>query len=1279
MGRAIVLLLSLAACMIHAEGQAGNTQAQSSGDLCLTDTTAPPTVASSTTSSVATSSSSLTTKAQDACTPFLNINAGSSLDRADLTVGKSAVYPSPPLVVTDDKDREVHYSSHRYGKDFSYAIPLAAGEYTVSLGFSEIWAPSCSVGKRVFSVQLNSIPVSELTHFDTYKAAGACTTPVVKLMHVSIPSTSGALTLRFIAEADNAFVSDISIYNGYVNNNGCPYIYPGTTSPATSQSTQTTQTSTQASTTSATYELLTSVNVAAGRTKLYLSDKSLSKVYTISSDVEIANTAEDAKFQAHRYGKEFEYLLPMAPGSYHVTLGFAETYAPNCVARKRIFAVSVNNKEVPELKNFDAFKQAGSCNRAVFVKVDTEVTELSGPMSLLFKAVTENAFISSIQVDRAVQQCIPVSTEGLTTENHRAHAVPGEYPPQLTADSPKSYIDTDGDGFERVVIDGTKSHSHFQDVSDPNYPITGEITRYKWTNIDTGAVLSTEPSFSALFPLGTTRLHLLVTDNTCDTAEAETTVSVTGSVKHGGSYCYFYTSASLPESGGAASASNKPFFASEGTSFNGVLETPPGMQSAVFSARCSFFYEVDVDSVVSLSILTDGTGKARLVKGTENILDNAISTSVETKLLKGLTEFEVLYLREDVTRSPTLSITVNGNAISPEKISFDRNTVLPILTSSSPESSSKDGGVRVQFTGHGFFVRPDVIFGDSALVQAELAEWTPTSFFVTTPKFAAGSTIVRATTAQGGISNSLPFYFESESADPVLFSRLTVQKPNKTPFSVVSTCIAVWGDAWYLGLFGGSVMKLKVDATMTVTSQCISGALVDKTVLAPNSSTPAKVDILGIAFSPLDTVGRPYVSVNTLFWFDRDVVDQSNNAAWRNGRIERLKPGGTCLVLDEHIVSGLPVSDHDHGVNGLAFDQYGDMYASVGGFTNMGLPGAGLGNQWENPLSGSIVKVLLSKGSSFDGHITYDQDLPNIKRARKLSGDVEMYATGIRNAYDICFTSKSEMYATDNGPNRGFGDAATNCKEDDLDSFEGNNNVVGVPSFDRPDKVMKIEKGAWYGHPNLNRGECQYIDPFTGRDAKGNNPDPSLNYHKQIATLKSSIDGICEYTASHFGDQLKGNIIISSYAPSGVGIVYRMKPGETPIALDLEWSGLSVAQGYWGELVFPRVNKKVINILQPNYPFPSALSVRVVTPFRGPKTGGLSVVITGHGFGHGSPVVLLDGNKCSVNPTSVQETARGSILKCVTPPSNGKELVDVSVSIDGQTSTIKNGFMYTAV
>lgn len=37
--------------------------------------------------------------------------------------------------------------------------------------------------------------------------------------------------------------------------------------------------------------------------------------------------------------------------------------------------------------------------------------------------------------------------------------------------------------------------------------------------------------------------------------------------------------------------------------------------------------------------------------------------------------------------------------------------------------------------------------------------------------------------------------------------------------------------------------------------------------------------------------------------------------------------------------SGLPISDHDHGVNGLEFGDNGELYLQIGSNTNGGLPG----------------------------------------------------------------------------------------------------------------------------------------------------------------------------------------------------------------------------------------------------------------------------------------------------------------------------------------------------
>jgi glucose/arabinose dehydrogenase len=56
---------------------------------------------------------------------------------------------------------------------------------------------------------------------------------------------------------------------------------------------------------------------------------------------------------------------------------------------------------------------------------------------------------------------------------------------------------------------------------------------------------------------------------------------------------------------------------------------------------------------------------------------------------------------------------------------------------------------------------------------------------------------------------------------------------------------------------------------------------------------------------------------------------------------------GNNLDIVEDIITGLPVSDHDHEVNGIEFGDKGELYIEIGGNTNSGIPG---------PMSGSQLK-----------------------------------------------------------------------------------------------------------------------------------------------------------------------------------------------------------------------------------------------------------------------------------------------------------------------------------
>lgn len=107
------------------------------------------------------------------------------------------------------------YTGERHG-NFSYAIPVARGSYTVKLHFLEsffsplIPAASChGVGCRVFDVSCNGVML--LQDFDIVQAASGAFRPVVREFHGLRPNGQGKLLLSFSPSANYAEVRAIEV------------------------------------------------------------------------------------------------------------------------------------------------------------------------------------------------------------------------------------------------------------------------------------------------------------------------------------------------------------------------------------------------------------------------------------------------------------------------------------------------------------------------------------------------------------------------------------------------------------------------------------------------------------------------------------------------------------------------------------------------------------------------------------------------------------------------------------------------------------------------------------------------------------------------------------------------------------------------------------------------------------------------------------------------------------------------------------------------------------
>ena len=133
---------------------------------------------------------------------------------------------------------------------------------------------------------------------------------------------------------------------------------------------------------------------------------------------------------------------------------------------------------------------------------------------------------------------------------------------------------------------------------------------------------------------------------------------------------------------------------------------------------------------------------------------------------------------------------------------------------------------------------------------------------------------------------------------------------------------------------------------------------------------------------------------------------------------------GPDFDLPQPLITNLPVSNHDHAVNGMQFDNNGDLLICVGGNTNAGVPHKFIGDLPESPLSAAILKAEISR-PDFDGELSYVETGTGLPNDDQVFGDivdlvpgthVSVHASGLRNSYELVYTTRGRLYATDNGP-----------------------------------------------------------------------------------------------------------------------------------------------------------------------------------------------------------------------------------------------------------------------
>ncbi|MGC4033796.1 MAG: Ig-like domain-containing protein [Tepidisphaeraceae bacterium] len=312
------------------------------------------------------------------------------------------------------------------------------------------------------------------------------------------------------------------------------------------------------------------------------------------------------------------------------------------------------------------------------------------------------------------------------------------------------------------------------------------------------------------------------------------------------------------------------------------------------------------------------------------------------------------------------------------------------------------------------------------------------------------------------------------------------------------------------------------------------------TTVRDNDSVDHARIITGITFDPDATAGSLKLWVSHGQYKLGSIAGSGSGRDYQadnyTGKISVLS--GANLDSYNDVIVGIPRSVKDHLNNQIAFDTSGNnFFFCIPSMSAMGAADTTWGSRPENALSAAYIRVNLAKldtelssnGGPIDlTNATYD--------ATNSANALNIWATGVRNAYDIVFHSNGHMYSAVNGSSAGGNTPAGG----------GAPALTAVPQTEE-DVLLDVESGKYYGHPNPTRGE--YVlgggnptadaDPYefaqtTSSQAGhmypvGTQPDADYTLPAYDIGKNVSPNGMIEYTGSAFGGKLNGTLLICRY------------------------------------------------------------------------------------------------------------------------------------------------------
>ena len=368
---------------------------------------------------------------------------------------------------------------------------------------------------------------------------------------------------------------------------------------------------------------------------------------------------------------------------------------------------------------------------------------------------------------------------------------------------------------------------------------------------------------------------------------------------------------------------------------------------------------------------------------------------------------------------------------------------------------------------------------------------------------------------------------------------------------------------------------------------------------------------IGLAFDPASRADSLIVwttySETKSSWTDfDDTKEQVDKSEWAGSMARLYLDNSTSQILrNEQILKGLPCfgPNHENFPNSIVFGPDRKLYFSQGANTGMGWCDCEENQEpsREALLSGAILCLDPGKLPSnlpidvttYDGggsYNPYDVDVP-----------LSIYATGIRNAYDMVWHSNGQLYATVNSSGGNENTPTSNpqspyyIKPNPNINYTGPNDIPAVfgAQPDQDDFMVRVEKGGYYGHPNplraeyvLNNGDVD-LDNF---EYDGVEPDANFRGFTYDFGPHMAPTGMVEYTSETFNGKLKGCLIVVLMGHEDLVI---LRPGGekkeiiqdydgTKMGLTLDSSPLDVVEDKnTGNIYVSEFGKRTITLFHP--------------------------------------------------------------------------------------------------